>query len=594
MRHTQNNWSSTSLVHPTTAPRRYAIIFRGLLALLALGFLCALPSQAWAQSLVQTTGAVTTSDQVILTGNYGATPTTGHLLVAVVGTRSTETSATLTSPGATNPTWTAVPGNDFFGLAPGQGIFYRITGAVETTNVTMTVSPTATLISMEIYEFSGIDTANPLYVFNSNFGGANPLLTDDIIPQRIPYLAVAGFAVNTSSSLGNYSAFTNTGTNLLAWTQQGDQKAGAGATPRVTIVGGFKVPVSFGTVGASTTWSQANIESWKGQIAAFNASGPTAANGSVSGTIADTHGTPVAGAVVNLSGAQDRKTITDSQGNYNFAEVETNGFYTVTPSRVNYNFAPSTHGFSALGAHTEASFGATSTGGHQTPIDTTEYFVRQQYLDFLGREPEEKGFNDWTDIINNCASGDTSCDRVHVSEMFFRSEEFQQRGYFVYRFYSTAFGQKPDYTAFAPDLGRVSGFLDATELEAAKTQFASDFTARAAFVNQYGTLSNSQYVDALSQTAGVTLSNRQALVNSLSTGTLTRAQALRQIAESGEVYARYYNQAFVVMEYFGYLKRDPDILYLNWISVLDANPADSRRMVEGFVDATEYRNRFKQ
>ncbi len=107
-------------------------------------------------------------------------------------------------------------------------------------------------------------------------------------------------------------------------------------------------------------------------------------------------------------------------------------------------------------------------------------------------------------------------------------------------------------------------------------------------------MTNAQYVDALAQTAGVTLSNRQALVNSLEAGTLTRAQALRQIAESVEVYAKYYNQAFVVMEYFGYLRRDPDLLYLNWISVLDANPADSRRMVEGFVDATEYRNRFKQ
>ncbi len=44
----------------------------------------------------------------------------------------------------------------------------------------------------------------------------------------------------------------------------------------------------------------------------------------------------------------------------------------------------------------------------------------------------------------------------------------------------------------------------------------------------------------------------------------------------------------------GYFRRDPDILYLNWIGELDANPADSRHMVEGFVDATEYRNRFKQ
>src|SRR5713101_1421526 len=107
-------------------------------------------------------------------------------------------------------------------------------------------------------------------------------------------------------------------------------------------------------------------------------------------------------------------------------------------------------------------------------------------------------------------------------------------------------------------------------------------------------MTNAQYVDALAQTAGVTLSNRQALVNSLEAWTLTRAQALRQIVESGGAYSKYYAQAFVVMEYFGYLRHDPDLLYLNWISMLDANPADSRRMVEGFVDAAEYRNGFRQ
>ena len=66
----------------------------------------------------------------------------------------------------------------------------------------------------------------------------------------------------------------------------------------------------------------------------------------------------------------------------------------------------------------------------------------------------------------------------------------------------------------------------------------------------------------------------------------------RQIAESTEVYQKYYNQAFVVMEYFGYLHRDPDALYTDWVRALDANPADSRRMVDGFVNSAEYRNRF--
>jgi len=321
---------------------------------------------------------------------------------------------------------------------------------------------------------------------------------------------------------------------------------------------------------------------------------PTAANGSISGRITDANGVPVSGAAIILSGTESREAITDASGAYGFANVETNGFYTVTPSRANYSFSPPSRSFSLLGVQTEASFTASTNGDHVNAIDMPEFFVRQQYLDFLGREPDPPGFIGWVNTIKNCAPGDASCDRIHVSEGFFRSPEFQERGYFVYRFYSSAFGRKPDYSEFTPDLARVSGFLTNDQLEAAKAQFASEFMNRAAFANQYGSLSNSAYVDALINTAQVNLTNRQTLIDGLNAGTMTRATVLRQIAESGEVYAKYYNQAFVVMEYFGYLRRDPDALYLNWIQVLDANPADSRHMVEGFVDATEYRNRFKQ
>ena len=66
---------------------------------------------------------------------------------------------------------------------------------------------------------------------------------------------------------------------------------------------------------------------------------------------------------------------------------------------------------------------------------------------------------------------DPACDRIHVSSSFFRSPEFQGRGYFVYRFYPVAFGRKPDYDEFTPDLAKVSGFLTDAELEAAKLAF---------------------------------------------------------------------------------------------------------------------------
>ena len=249
-----------------------------------------------------------------------------------------------------------------------------------------------------------------------------------------------------------------------------------------------------------------------------------------------------------------------------------------------------------LGAQSTATvtiFDNDATNG-PNPIDNTNFFVRQQYIDFLGREPDPPGFAGWTSTINNCSGDTTQCDRIHVSQLFFQSAEFQQRGYFVYRFYPVAFGRKPDYAEFVPDLASVSGFLDANQLEAAKVAFIADFMARPAFVSAYSfpnTDGNQQYVDALLNTAGVTLSNRQAMIDGLNNSTMTRGQVLRQIVESTEVSTKYNHQAYAVMEYFGYLRRQPDAFYLAWIAVLDQSN-DPRGMVTGFVNSAEYRNRF--
>jgi hypothetical protein len=227
------------------------------------------------------------------------------------------------------------------------------------------------------------------------------------------------------------------------------------------------------------------------------------------------------------------------------------------------------------------------------PIDNTNFFVRQQYIDFLGREPDPPGFAGWTSTINNCSGDTTQCDRIHVSQLFFQSAEFQQRGYFVYRFYPVAFGRKPDYGEFVPDLASVSGFLDANQLEAAKVAFIAAFMARPAFANTYNPLNNTQYVDMLLNTAnaGIGASTRQSMIDGLNNSTMTRGQVLRQIVESTEVSNKYNHQAYAVMEYFGYLRRQPDGFYLQWIQVLDTTN-DPRGMVTGFVTSQEYRNRF--
>ncbi len=226
-------------------------------------------------------------------------------------------------------------------------------------------------------------------------------------------------------------------------------------------------------------------------------------------------------------------------------------------------------------------------------IDDSDFFIQQHYIDFLGRMPEPAGFQGWMNVLNTCAPNNESCDRVEVSAGFFRSPEFQARGYRIYRFYSTAFKRIPLYAEFVPDRKRVSGFQSDAQLEASLVAFINDFMARSEFRNKYDALTApADYVNMLVNTAGVTLPNKQALIDGLTAGTMTRATVLRAIAESNEVYNKYYNEAFVIMQYHGYLHRDADISYLNWIQTMNSNGGDYRVMINGFVNSLEYRNRF--
>lgn len=227
-------------------------------------------------------------------------------------------------------------------------------------------------------------------------------------------------------------------------------------------------------------------------------------------------------------------------------------------------------------------------------IDDTDTFVHQHYHDFLNREPEPQGLADWKAILANCNPGDTKCDRIEVSSGFYRSTEFQQRGYFVYRFYSASFGRVPHYAEFLPDMAGVSGFQTEEQEEASKAAFIEAFMSRQEFKDRYDRQTDPRaYVEALETAAGVTLTNRETLIADLAARRITRAQVLRSVVESGEVFQKYYNQAFVVMQYFGYLRRDPDILYLDWIDTLNRT-GDYRVLINGFVNSQEYRHRFGQ
>jgi uncharacterized delta-60 repeat protein len=233
------------------------------------------------------------------------------------------------------------------------------------------------------------------------------------------------------------------------------------------------------------------------------------------------------------------------------------------------------------------------------PIVEVPFFVRQQYIDFLGREPDGAGNKGWQSILNNCpASGKDAngnfCDRTEVSAGFFRSPEFQDRGYFIYRFYS-AVGKIPLYETFMPDFAKVSGFLSTQELEANKVAFVNEFMTRSDYQNLYGSITgNNAYVTTLLSTLGWPNHPRKAeWVTALNNGT-TRAVVLRAVTEDSQVYQKYYTEAFVIMQYFGYLRRSADISYLQWIQTMNSNGGDYRVMIDGFLNSAEYRQRFGQ
>jgi hypothetical protein len=335
----------------------------------------------------------------------------------------------------------------------------------------------------------------------------------------------------------------------------------------------------------------------------FTTAAPTASGANVSGQVIDENGATVPGVVIHLQGATLATAITDGSGKYRFENVDANNFYTVTPELANYHFQPADRSFSLVGNKTDAVFTASVDAAVlANPIDSNEYFVRQQYLDFLGREPDQQGLAYWSGRLKQCKE-DADClrvQRIDVSAAFFKSLEFQKTGSFIYRSYEGALGRPPSYAEFNQDRLQVVG---GANLDTDKAAFAGEFVARTEFVQKYqANLSAESFVDALLQTlrdaTAVDLSSERADLiaqyNSGNTLADSRARAVADLAENDAFAAAIYNQAFVQMEYFGYLRRDADPEgYAFWLNVLnDRDAGNYRGMVCSFITSAEYQQRF--
>jgi hypothetical protein len=270
------------------------------------------------------------------------------------------------------------------------------------------------------------------------------------------------------------------------------------------------------------------------------------------------------------------------------------------------------------------------------PINDSTFFVRQHYRDFLNRDPDPSGLAFWTGEIEQCGAN-AQCrevKRINVSAAFFLSIEFQNTGYLVERMYKAAYGDTTGNTRITgqnvsilvPNIRRSDFLTDAAalrenvvvnvgdwerQLEANKNAFTLVFVQRQRFRDAYPlSLTPAAFVAKLNANTGGALT--QAEVNALATefggaadtsDETKRASVFRKVAENAEFDRRERNRAFVLMQFFGYLQREPntapDVDHTGWSFWLDklnqfGGDYIAAEMVKAFIQSDEYLKRFGQ
>jgi hypothetical protein len=255
------------------------------------------------------------------------------------------------------------------------------------------------------------------------------------------------------------------------------------------------------------------------------------------------------------------------------------------------------------------------------PTFNADFFVREHYVDFLNREPDAAGRSFWVGQTNACGSPDPLVCRVNVSASFFLSIEYQETGFYAIRVQRVAFGRRSDnastrvtYRELIRDQRRIGEGVVVGQagyeqlLDANKLAYAASVVARTDFASRFPQTTADTYVDALFASAGVTPTptERQNAINAYNGaggGNAGRASALKSAADSASARNAELRTAFVLLQYQGYLRRNPtdapdtnDAGYQFWLSKLNQFGGNyvSAEMVKAFITADEYRQRFGQ
>ncbi len=175
----------------------------------------------------------------------------------------------------------------------------------------------------------------------------------------------------------------------------------------------------------------------------------------------------------------------------------------------------------------------------------------------------------------------------------------------VYRFSVASYGEMPRYSEFLTDvklLGRgvmTNSMEEQANIDSNLNKFAANWIERPKFQALYKPMTAENFVDRLSQNAGITLppAERATLISRLSSGAMTRAEALTTIVNTKEFVEKEDTRSFVLLHYFGYFHRNPDDPPDNnlkgfnyWVAEVEKT-GDRSNLMRAFMASGEYEHR---